>query len=77
MFGRTRDPVCKAKVSKYSKHFSIYGKRTYYFDCPACRATFEEKPERFAGKGKNKGLLGQLAEGNEGRPPKSCHEMKH
>jgi len=77
MFGRTSDPVCRAKVSKRSKYFSVYGKCTYYFDCPACQATFEKRPERFVGKGKNKNLLEQLAKGSAGRPPKSCHEMKH
>ncbi|NOX97174.1 MAG: YHS domain-containing protein [Nitrospirae bacterium] len=77
MFGKTRDPVCAAKVSKHSRYFSIYGKRTYYFDCPACRATFEEKPERFSGKGKDKSFLERLAGGDDVRAPKSCHDMKH
>jgi len=77
MLGRIRDPVCRAKVSKRSRHFSVYGKRTYYFDCSACLATFEEKPELFAGKKKNKSFLERLAGGDDVRAPKSCHEMKH
>jgi len=75
MFGKVRDPVCGTKVNKHSKYFSLYDKHTYYFDCPACRATFEGKPERFAGKGK--GFLARLAEGSDGKAPKSCHDMKH
>ncbi len=73
MFGK-RDPVCGAKI-KNSEHILTYGGKTYYFDCQACKATFEKEPQRFDGRGSNRGFLKWLAKGSS-EVPKSCHEIK-
>jgi Cu+-exporting ATPase len=74
MFGK-RDPVCGVKVDKKSKYTAKYGGKTYYFDCAACKSTFEENPERFLGKKPGEGgLLESLAK-RRGEVPKSCHDM--
>jgi YHS domain-containing protein len=70
MFGR-RDPVCGVKVGRSSRYTAEYGKKTYYFDCLACKHTFEENPARFVGR-KAEGLLNSLAKHQDGTP-KSCH----
>ena len=43
-----RDPVCGASVDPgQTGERAVYRDRTYYFDCPECRETFEQGPERF------------------------------
>jgi YHS domain-containing protein len=71
MFGK-RDPVCGAKVDKKSKHAAEYSGKTYYFDCAACKSTFEQVVEKKARKG---GLLESLAKDRE-EVPRCCHDMK-
>lgn len=73
MFGK-RDPVCGAKV-KNTDYSLQYGKRTYYFDCQACKTTFEEEPWRFTGRWPNMGFFKWLTKGAD-KVPKSCHEIK-
>jgi YHS domain-containing protein len=75
VFGK-RDPVCGAKVGRKSKYITKYGRKTYYFDCAACKNTFEENPEAFVGKKpRDGGLLESLAK-RRGEVPKSCHDIK-
>ncbi len=74
MFGK-RDPVCGAKVNKDIKISLEYGGKIYYFDCQACKATFQEDPNRFLKKKTGIGLLKRLAKGSKD-VPKSCHDIK-
>lgn len=74
MFFAKRDPVCKAKISK-TEYKLKYGKKTYFFDCSACLATFKQEPERFVGKKSGKGLLKWLTRDTQD-VPKSCHQVK-
>lgn len=73
MFGKY-DPVCGAKVSKSTEYFLEHQGKTYHFDGQACKATFEENPDRFIKK--HNGFLKWLAKGNKD-VPKCCHDMKH
>ena len=68
---RRRDPVCGVGVGRSTPYTVKYGKKTYYFDCAACKHTFEQNPAAFVGK-KAEGLLGTLAKHQDG-VPKSCH----
>ena len=72
MFGK-HDPVCGVRISRNTCYKAEYRGKTYYFDCDACKHTFEENPEVFVGK-KGKGLLETLAEHQDGMP-KSCHSV--
>jgi YHS domain-containing protein len=46
-----KDPVCGMQVDeKTAPAKSEYKGRTYYFCNPACKATFDKNPERYAGK---------------------------
>ncbi|MFH1311606.1 MAG: YHS domain-containing protein [Candidatus Eisenbacteria bacterium] len=75
MFGK-RDPVCGVKVDKKSRYTAKYGGKVYYFDCPACKNTFEANPETFVGKkSRDGGVLESLAK-RRGEVPKSCHDIK-
>lgn len=74
MFGRVRDPVCGAKVKKTTQHRSQWNGQQFYFDCAACKTTFEQDPGRYVSGREKKGFLGKLSEASDGLP-KSCHEM--
>lgn len=67
---RKKDPVCGVRVKKNTEHFLEYEGKTYYFDCQACKATFQENPQRFTKKGE--GFFNWLAKGSKD-VPKSCH----
>ncbi len=71
MFGK-RDPVCGVKVSKKTKYVTEYAGKTYYFDCEACKSTFEGNPERFAKAKSGRRLLKPPSQ----NIPKCCHDMK-
>lgn len=46
-----KDPVCGMQVNEQSAAGkSEYQGRTYYFCSPACKATFEKNPEKYAAK---------------------------
>lgn len=46
-----KDPVCGMQVHEQSAAAkSDYRGQTYYFCSPACKATFEKNPEKYAGK---------------------------
>lgn len=70
-----KDPVCGKKVGRNTKHFLEYGDKIFYFDCEACKITFQENPDHFLRKESRKGFLGWFTKGNK-QVPKSCHEMK-
>lgn len=72
---KKRDPVCGVKVSKNTEYFLEYRGKRYYFDCAACKATFQENPDSYLRKKINKGFLSWLAKDSES-VPKSCHEIK-
>lgn len=73
-FGKV-DPVCGVKVTKKTPYVFHCGTKTYYFDCQACRKTFEDNPERFVKRKFGRGLIAWLAKGSKD-VPKSCHDMK-
>lgn len=73
MFGRAKDPVCGAKVKKSTPYQSEWKGRRFYFDCAACKVTFEEGPDRFVRARNNRGFLNRLSEASD-NVPKSCHE---
>lgn len=72
---KKRDPVCGAKISKDSEYLLKYGKRIYYFDCQACKTTFEKEPHRFIKERTKKNFLNWLSKGTA-EVPKSCHDTK-
>lgn len=72
---KERDPVCGVKVSKDAEHLLKYGNRIYYFDCLACKATFEKEPNRFVRKRTKKSFLKSLSN-KTAEVPKSCHDIK-
>lgn len=46
-----KDPVCGMQVNDGSAPAKVvYGGKTYYFCSPACKATFEKHPEKYAAK---------------------------
>ena len=48
-----KDTICGMEVDeKKAKYKSEYMGTTYYFCSPACKAKFEKKPEKYAGKKK-------------------------
>lgn len=72
---KKRDPVCGAKVSKDTQHLLKYGNRIYYFDCLACKATFEKESNRFSRKRPRNFFLKSLFKETV-EAPKSCHDVK-
>ena len=47
----SKDPVCGMQLSEASAPAQAeYKGKTYYFCSPACRATFEKNPEKYAAK---------------------------
>jgi YHS domain-containing protein len=72
---KKQDPVCGLKINKNTEYFLKYEGRTYYFDCQACKTTFQKDPDRFLIKKSGRGFLNWLAKGSK-HVPKSCHEMK-
>ena len=45
----SKDPVCGMQVDEASAFAKVdYKGKTYYFCSPACKATFEKNPEKFA-----------------------------
>lgn len=43
-----KDPVCGMDVDESTaKHKTEYKGKTYYFCAPACKADFEENPEKY------------------------------
>lgn len=70
-----KDPVCKVKVSKKTPYRVCYSGKTYYFDCQACKETFENNPQRFIKKKPSGDFLSWIARGSKD-VPKSCHEQK-
>jgi YHS domain-containing protein len=73
---RKRDLVCGVKVKKNSKYSLQYEGKTYYFDCQACKATFQETPQRYIKNKAGIGFLKWLAKGSK-EVPKSCHEIRN
>ncbi|MCR4373689.1 MAG: YHS domain-containing protein [Acidobacteria bacterium] len=46
-----KDPVCGMQVNEATAAATAVHKgRTYYFCSPACKATFEKKPEQYASR---------------------------
>ena len=46
-----KDPICGMQVNEASAAAKTeYGGKTYYFCSPACKATFEKNPEKYAAK---------------------------
>ena len=46
-----KDPVCGMQVNEASAAAKVeHGGKTYYFCSPACKATFEKHPEKYAAK---------------------------
>jgi YHS domain-containing protein len=46
------DPVCKMKVDEESARFKIeHEGKMYYFCAPACKAAFQESPEKYLSTG--------------------------
>lgn len=72
MFGKVKDPVCKAKVKKSTSYRYTLNGRTFYFDSAACRETFKNDPQKFLGKGKKRSFMEKLSKVSDGRP-KTCH----
>ncbi|MGM0368433.1 MAG: YHS domain-containing protein [Actinomycetota bacterium] len=54
MWGIIRDPVCNARVKKTTPYCYKFNGKIFYFDCAACRQTFIDEPEKFAGSKKEK-----------------------
>lgn len=47
----TKDPVCGMQVSEnQAAGTSTFKGRSYYFCSPACKATFDKNPEKYASK---------------------------
>jgi YHS domain-containing protein len=47
-----KDPVCSMEVdAKSAAGKSDYKGKTYYFCSPGCKRTFDDDPEKYAGKG--------------------------
>lgn len=46
-----KDPVCGMQVNEATAAATAVHKgRTYYFCSPACKTTFEKKPEQYASR---------------------------
>lgn len=46
-----KDPVCGMQVDEQNAAAkSEYRNKTYYFCSPACKATFDKNPEKYASK---------------------------
>lgn len=46
-----KDPVCGMQVSEATASAKTeWAGKTYYFCSPACKATFEKNPEKYAAK---------------------------
>ncbi len=46
-----RDPVCGQVIKLFEmKDSTVYKGSRYYFCCPVCKKTFDEKPEVYADK---------------------------
>lgn len=44
-----KDPVCGMQVNEVTAAAAMeYRGKTYYFCSPACKATFEKNPEKYA-----------------------------
>ncbi|MCF7908078.1 MAG: YHS domain-containing protein [Candidatus Omnitrophica bacterium] len=72
---KKRDPVCGVRVSKNTEYFFSHQGKTYYFDCQACKATFQENIGDYLRRKPTDGFLNWIAKGS-GKVPKSCHEGK-
>ena len=47
----SKDPVCGMQLAEASAAAKTeYKGKTYYFCSPACKATFDKKPEKYASK---------------------------
>ena len=47
----SKDPVCGMQLAEASAAaITEYKGKTYYFCSPACKATFDKKPEKYASK---------------------------
>lgn len=71
-----RDPVCGKKVSRNSEYFVEYNGKTYYFDSPACKNTFQEEPQKYTQKNSTPGFLKRMAK-DKNSVPKCCHQLKN
>lgn len=47
MFAKTDDPVCGMKVRKREATTSVVHGKKYFFCSEACKAKFEEDPEKY------------------------------
>jgi len=72
---KARDPVCKVRVSKKTPYRLSHRGKTYYFDCQACKETFEDEPQQFIKRKCGRDFLSWIAKGSKDIP-KSCHEGK-
>lgn len=72
---KERDPVCGVKIGRNTKYLLKYGRQIYYFDCQACKTTFEKEPERFVKKRAKKNFLKWLSK-EVAEVPQSCHDVK-